>query len=422
MKTTEKRLYIELKVFYSETCKRLQGDKSMKNFKKVALLPLVAFGLVACSETPSASSEGPTPTPSDPTDSSEVVAKEAKLVASYASPASMSYMNMRPTYNYYTTTFAMEFLDLYDDGTYCLAHSSSTFSALILPEEGNDATGNERTNTITRFFGTYTSKVNELDEESKDVSLAKPNRMIENNDAAVLIDTAHYSAYTVAGTQGRPDTTYETAEDYYKAFGINAKEILVTGNQFDYFALRETDEVISSFESKEIGPKFKTSYMTQAHLYYMNMRPAYNYYMTTFAHESLEIIDDTHYALNVYSSCFSGLTLPDEGNGATGSERLNYRLSFFGTYTSVANALDDTMTDYTLAAPTRATLSKDAVFFVDSDNWNEAAKTNTTAGETSYNTGKEWVDSFAFKTSDVVTTTENTKSFDFTEFTAQLYQ
>ena len=88
---------------------------------------------------------------------------DAKVTGIYLSPAKLSYQNMRPQYNYYMTYFEHEEITLMDDGTYCLIISASTFSALELAESTQDAKGNERTNSITKIYGTYTSKPNDLD-------------------------------------------------------------------------------------------------------------------------------------------------------------------------------------------------------------------------------------------------------------------
>ena len=101
-------------------------------------------------------------------------AKAAKISGVYLTPANLTYHNMRPQYNYYTTTFTQQELTLMDDNSYCLIVSSSTYSALELAESTQDAKGNERDNAITKFYGTYTSKVNDLDEDLLDVTLSKP--------------------------------------------------------------------------------------------------------------------------------------------------------------------------------------------------------------------------------------------------------
>lgn len=120
-------------------------------------------------------------------------AKAAKTTGIYLSPAKLSYSNMRPQYNYYLTTFSQQELTLNDDGTYCLILSSSTFSALELAESTNDAKGNERTNSITKIYGTYTSKPNDLDEDLLDVDLGAATRVVMSYDQTYYLDTDNWN-------------------------------------------------------------------------------------------------------------------------------------------------------------------------------------------------------------------------------------
>ena len=119
-------------------------------------------------------------------------ATEAKVTGMYLSPAKLSYVNMRPQYNYYLTTFAHQELTILDDNTYCLVVSESTFSALELAESTSDAKGNERTNSITKYYGTYTSKVNDLDEDLLDITLSAPTRVVMTNDQTYWLDTDNW--------------------------------------------------------------------------------------------------------------------------------------------------------------------------------------------------------------------------------------
>ncbi len=120
-------------------------------------------------------------------------ASSGKVTGVYLTPAKLSYVNMRPEYNYYMTTFAHQELTLLDDNTYCLIISSSMFSALELAESTNDAKGNERTNTITKYYGTYTSAVNDLDEDLLDVTLSAPTRIVMSNDQTYWLDTDNWT-------------------------------------------------------------------------------------------------------------------------------------------------------------------------------------------------------------------------------------
>ena len=148
---------------------------------------------------------------------------------------------MRPQYNYYLTTFTQEEITLLDDNTYCLVVSASTFSALELAESTNDAKGNERTNSITKYYGTYTSKVNDLDEDLLDVTLAVPTRVVMSYDQTYWLDTDNWTdamgklvvpptSYDDSGNPVRdPDAQPWTAQQYLESVAF--PEITIQVNQ-----------------------------------------------------------------------------------------------------------------------------------------------------------------------------------------------
>lgn len=179
-------------------------------------------------------------------------AEEAKVTGMYLSPAKLSYQNMRPTYNYYLTTFAHQELTILDDNTYCLIVSESTFSALELAESTSDAKGNERTNSITKYYGTYTSQVNELDEDLLDITISAPTRVVKTYDQTYWLDTDNWTdqmGKLVVPATGYDQTTgapiYDenaepwTAEQYLKSMAFS--EITIQANQktfsFDFTEL-----------------------------------------------------------------------------------------------------------------------------------------------------------------------------------------
>ena len=201
--------------------------------KKLAALVLIAavsivsvFALTACGST-------------------------AKVTGIYLSPASLSYSNMRPNYNYYLTTFTQQEMTLYDDNTYCFLVSSSTFSAVELPAEGNDAKGNERTNSVTKYYGTYTSVPNSLDEDLTDVTLAKPTKITLSYDSTYYLDTESWTdemgKRVVPGkidtstgqTVVDPDAEPWTAQQYLEkaAFDEAKVQINIKTYSFEYTAL-----------------------------------------------------------------------------------------------------------------------------------------------------------------------------------------
>lgn len=163
----------------------------------------------------------------------------AKTSNIFLSPAQLSYTNMRPAYNYYLTTFAQQELTLNDDGSYCLIVSSSTFSALILSEETNDCNGNERTNYVTKYYGTYTSEANTLDEDLIDIALSAPTRIVYSYDQNYFVDTDNWNdSMGLAVREGKIDgsgnlvvdasTPAVTAAEYLSTKGFAA--MTVQGN------------------------------------------------------------------------------------------------------------------------------------------------------------------------------------------------
>lgn len=167
------------------------------------------------------------------------------LKGAYISPANLTYNNLRPTYNYYMTIFTEDYIETYDDGTYCASIISSTFSGLYLPEEGNDATGSDRANYIQNFYGKYDSKTNELDETMIDVTLKSPSKSTLTYDAAYFIDSANWTeemssaTATTDRTTGEKTIIYKTGDDYLNAVKFADKEISLTTttSSFDYIQL-----------------------------------------------------------------------------------------------------------------------------------------------------------------------------------------
>ena len=117
----------------------------------------------------------------------------AKVKGVYLCPAKADYQNMRPTYNFYLYNYAQSELTLYEDGTYMIIVSDATFSAVILDESTNDHSENERTNSITKLFGTYTAAPNDLDDDLTDVTLSAPTRAIRSFDQQYWVDTDNWT-------------------------------------------------------------------------------------------------------------------------------------------------------------------------------------------------------------------------------------
>lgn len=394
---------------------------------KIILFSSSLLGLMSCNESKPTNGNSAnsnvgnsqnTGKKDDPTD--------VTLTGAYISPAVLQYQNSRPAYNYYLTTFSFETIQLYSDNTYCLTLDSSCYSGLVLPDSGNDATGSARESSVTRYYGTCTQKTNELDEDTLDVSLATPTRIVRNFNSNYYVDSENFHPVTGKGAYMN-EVTYETKEDFMKALAFKPVNVSVskTAASFDFFQTEALDEG-TSISTSAVGYSITGSYMSNASLGYMNARPNYNYYVTTMNQQVLDLLDSTHYCFSIYSTSYSALVLPVEGNGAQGNERANYVLSFYGTYTKTANELDESMSDISLSAPSRVTMNYDAKYYVDSDNWDDAAKThtqftdNTTQEVKQYASGSEYLNSFNTKATSIAVT-EGTANFDFVDYTAQLY-
>ncbi len=381
--------------------------KQGKLLTLIALLGITTF-LSACSSTSDSSltsTDGSQITES--TSSSTTITTSKTLVGAYSSPAVMSYSNFRPTYNYYLTTFAYETLELYDNNTYALYHSSSCFSAVILPEDSSDGTANERENSVEIYYGTYEAVTNDLDEDSLDVTLSVPYRLVENYDSTYFIDTAQWDDDMAASVS--TDTTTYTASTYLASKAFSEKTILVskTNYSFDYFELRGEDESDPTVTLSTDTEGLVGAYLSPSNFGYMNSRPAYNYYITYFTQQQILLYEDNTYSFNIYSSQFSALILPEEGSDATGNERVNYTQKFTGDYSAATNDLDETLTDLSLVAPSASVIAYDSQYYLDTDNW-----TDEMSEKSSITSGSEYLASVAFDSTDVILT-ESTHSFSY---------
>ena len=410
----------------------------MKKILSIGLLTAVGalMSLTSCGGGSEKGSANSSASASDPVDSAsssaEHVVKERKLTGSYLTGAKLSYMNMRPTYNYYTTTFSFEGLETYSDNSYVFTLASMSYSGLNLPGEGNDASGSERENFVKKFYGTYSSKTNELDEGMLDITLEVPTRVTNAYNCQYFADTATWTDATAAAVSkdsyGNESETKYTAETYLASQAFNKTTVSVTTAtaSFDYFTLREDGSADPKVTVSTETYGLTGAYLSPSDLAYSNFRPTYNYYTTRYTEDYIETYSDGTYRADIICSMFSGLNLPEEGNDATGSDRANYIQSFYGEYTSKANELDETMIDLTIKSPTSVKLAYDAAYFVDSDNWTEAmsnatATTDRATGEKTinYNNGKEYLNAVKYEDKEISITT-STASFDFVKLSAEL--
>ncbi len=405
--------------------------------KRNALLATIAclsiFAMASCSSADDVSSSGSAssnnPTSENSNTSSESSSTipaeeqaEKSLIASYSSPANLAYMNMRPTYNYYITTYSFETLNLYDDNTYSLTYSSTCYSGIVMSEEGSEVSGSERENSVQIFYGNYSSSVNALDEDCWDVSLEVANRAVVNSDTTYFADTAQWND-TMATNTG-----YETAAEYLASVAFEATTLLVSNTtySFDYFDIRpliytyDDDGNLTGYysESPEIGEVstdtqgLVCAYVSPGSISYMNMRPSYNYYMLSMAQEQILLYEDGSYELNHFASTFSGVTLSEEGSEASGSERINYGETYYGEYTSSVNALDEDSLDITLGAPSKYTISYNQIYYLDTENWTDSMTTAVSTDETTYD-GASYLAAVSLYSEASILASSTTNSFDY---------
>lgn len=196
----------------------------MKKFTKKILVALVAVMAVVCLSVSLAACGG-----------------EKKPTATYMSDCKYTYSNMAPTYNYRVLTFIGEQIEVYEDDTYCLTINAVSYSNVTFGE--NIATGKEtanpQTNTIDKYYGTYTSTTDS--EGDITLKLEKPTRVVSYSKGRIVLDSdASWTeemakAVTVSGftTQQVVDADGNnlTGATYleYKLGEFNGAEIFVNG-------------------------------------------------------------------------------------------------------------------------------------------------------------------------------------------------
>lgn len=204
----------------------------MKKMLKLAVGLLATIGLASCGSNNCTENN-----------SGDQTSTAKTLTAAFTSPAQMTYSNMRPSYNYYITNFTFQTLELYSDNTAIFTISSSTFSAVILPEEGNAATANERNNYLAKFYAPFTSEVDELDDDTVHYTLGTPTRMVVEYDSKYYVDTDNWTEVmkeksktekkeydTATGEQKvTGEITYNTGAEYLEAYKYK-KDITFTSS------------------------------------------------------------------------------------------------------------------------------------------------------------------------------------------------
>lgn len=184
----------------------------------------------------------------------------------------------------------------------------------------------------------------------------------------------------------------------------------------------------SNTASAKSNAKITGVFLSPSNLFYKNMRPEYNYYMTAFTQEQLILNDDNTYCLIISSSAFSALELAESTNDCTGNERANTMIMLYGSCTSKPNELDSDLLDVSLGKVTRVVSSYDQKYYLDTDNWNDTmGKAVTPPSGYDENgqaikdpdapkwTAQQYLESIVLATTEVQVNVKHA-SFDYTDF------
>ncbi len=119
----------------------------------------------------------------------------ASLTGEYLSNNEYSYTNMLPTYEYYFVTFSGQTLETYSDGTYCLTTNEIMFSNVNFGQSvpTDQATGNDRGQKVTKYYGTFTQESDPDDETLLFVTINVPSRVVFASSGYPTLDTANWT-------------------------------------------------------------------------------------------------------------------------------------------------------------------------------------------------------------------------------------
>lgn len=119
----------------------------------------------------------------------------ASLTGEYLSENKYSYTNMLPTYEYYFVTFSGQTLETYSDGTYCLTTNEIMFSNVNFGQgvPTDQATGNDRGQKVTKYYGTFTQESDPDDETLLFVTINVPSRVVFASSGYPTLDTANWT-------------------------------------------------------------------------------------------------------------------------------------------------------------------------------------------------------------------------------------
>lgn len=121
-------------------------------------------------------------------------AKAAESTGLYVSNNNLSYANFLPNYNYFSATISTQSIETFSDNTYCLTIQTTAFSNISLGPDvaTGEETWNDRGQTITYYYGTFTSVE---DEGDVTLTLSAPTKTIYITYGTIALDsTQTYAA------------------------------------------------------------------------------------------------------------------------------------------------------------------------------------------------------------------------------------
>lgn len=340
----------------------------MKKTKKVVLaFILAALIAVAMFAFPACSSGG-------------VI--DTKITGSYVSDVRTTYYNNRPGYNYYMFTSDYQTLYTYEDGTYCLAVSSTIHTGIILTaddltaddtEEFSSAKSNPRATSLKYYYGNFT------DAGASGIKLSMPFRIIamhagNEGDAEYHVDTAAWTDNMKKALKQTNQLTGEylipeaewNLEGYWRRYAFKETTLGIdsaTGRLKDRVTFGNgTQTVIEANEvpaAPTLSDKSDSPATAKIKGAYMGSVPRLVYsgsgsdYKVEFNFQTMIAYADGTYNFSTSSVAINNLKLDKSGNGYAKTAQASVLNSYFGKYESKANDFDSDTLNVTLKKPER---------------------------------------------------------------------
>lgn len=160
----------------------------------------------------------------------------ATLTGSYVSENDITYQNFLPTYNYYYATITNQQLDTYDDDTYVLTVTTTSFSNISLGADvaEGEETWNDRGHSVTRYYGDCVITEDSSDDSVLYITISEPSRVVftMNTDisssAAAYYDTDNWTDDMTEASGSDAASYLATYTDGFSSSGIEIVAYLTT--------------------------------------------------------------------------------------------------------------------------------------------------------------------------------------------------